>query len=109
VTGWNPARLLAPIALVATAVALFGIVASGGGGSNGGAAGGAAPDTGQKTQSASPTPSKKKATRQTYTVKPGDTPSTIAEQAGIPLDQLLELNPNLDPQSLNPGDKLRIR
>jgi LysM repeat protein len=106
VTGWNPARLLAPIALVATAVALFGIVASGGGGTAGD---GAAPSSGQTKQTPTPTPAKKTTTRKTYTVKPGDTPSAIAEQAGIPLDQLLELNPDLDPQSLNPGDKLRIR
>jgi LysM repeat protein len=108
VTGWTPARLLAPIALVATAVALFGIVSSGGSGAE---SGGAGPSPGQTQQKATPTPAKKKATttRKTYTVKPGDTPSAIAEQAGIPLDQLLELNPDLDPQSLNPGDKLRIR
>jgi LysM repeat protein len=107
VTGRTPARLLAPIALVATAVALFGILSNRG--SGGGAAGTADPNAGKKTQTTKAAPAKKKPGKKTYTVKPGDTPSTIAEKAGIPLDQLLELNPNLDPQSLNPGDKLRIR
>ncbi len=44
-----------------------------------------------------------------YTVKPGDTPSSIAEEAGIPLERLLELNPDIDPQALSPGQRLRLR
>jgi protein involved in polysaccharide export with SLBB domain len=27
----------------------------------------------------------------------------------VPVDELLELNPNIDPLTLNPGDKIRIR
>ena len=38
-----------------------------------------------------------------YTVKPGDTPSAIAEKTGVPLEQILQLNPDLDPQTLAPG------
>jgi LysM repeat protein len=39
----------------------------------------------------------------------GDTPSTIAEKTGVPLDQLEELNPDIDPQQLSPGQRLRLR
>ena len=46
--------------------------------------------------------------RRTYTVKPGDTPSDIADQVGISLDRLVELNPDVDPQLLAPGQRLKI-
>jgi LysM repeat protein len=44
-----------------------------------------------------------------YTVKPGDTPSGIAEKTGVPLEDILALNPTLDPQTLAPGTKIRLR
>jgi LysM repeat protein len=47
--------------------------------------------------------------RRTYTVKPGDTPSGIAEKTGVPLATLQRLNPTLDPQTLSPGQKIRLR
>ena len=42
-------------------------------------------------------------------VKAGDTPSGIAEKTGVPLSQILELNPDLDDQTLTVGDKLKLR
>ena len=45
----------------------------------------------------------------TYTVKPGDTLGMIAEQTGVSVAELQELNPDLDPQSLTVGDKIRLR
>lgn len=109
-TGWNPARLLAPIALVVTAVALFAILA--GGGENGGEApadGATTAPTATATPASRRDSGQRRPSRRSYTVKPGDTPSSIAEKVGIPLDDLLDLNPDADPQSLNPGDKLRLR
>jgi len=44
-----------------------------------------------------------------YTVKTGDTPSSIADKTGVPLEQILQLNPDLDPQSLSPGDRIKLR
>ena len=41
-------------------------------------------------------------------VKPGDTPSGIAEKTGVSLEQLEEANPDLDPQLLAPGQRIRI-
>ncbi len=46
--------------------------------------------------------------RKTYTVKSGDTPSGIAEKTGVSLDTLQELNPDLDPQTLAPGQRIRL-
>ena len=42
-------------------------------------------------------------------MKPGDTPSGIAEKTGVPLGVILALNPELDPQTLAPGTKIRLR
>src|SRR6185503_17932224 len=44
-----------------------------------------------------------------YTVKTGDTLAGIAEQVGVSVAQLQELNPALDPQALVSGQKIRIR
>ena len=38
----------------------------------------------------------------------GDTPSGIAEKVGVDLETILELNPDLDPQTLTPGTKLKL-
>jgi LysM repeat protein len=105
--GRSPARFLAPLALVAFALALFIVVSSTTGDGNGevGASGSSAP------AEATPAPSTKKQRkpRKTYTVKAGDTPSGIAVKVGVPLDQILELNPDLDPQTLTPGTKIKLR
>ena len=105
--GRSPARFLAPIALVAFALALFIVVSSTTGDGKGetGARGTSAP------AEATPTPGdkKKRKPRKTYTVKAGDTPSGIAVKFDVPLDQILELNPDLDPQALTPGTKIKLR
>jgi LysM repeat protein len=44
-----------------------------------------------------------------YRVRQGDTLESIAEKCNVPLDELLALNPDIDPLTLNPGDRIRIR
>jgi LysM repeat protein len=57
-----------------------------------------------------PTPEGERALeRGFYVVKQGDTLAQIADNTGLELDQLEELNPNLDPQQLSPGEKVRLR
>jgi LysM repeat protein len=100
----SPARFLAPIALVGFVVALYVVVTRDDAGSRGNSAAPAA--------SASATPGKHQKTRKlhkTYTVKPGDTPSSIAEKTNVPLSQIQELNPNLDDQTLSVGQKIKLR
>ena len=106
--GRSPARFLAPLALVAFALALF-IVVSNATKDDGGST--RAKDAGQPAQSSStPTGDKKKRKQpRSYTVKSGDTPSGIAEKVDVPLETILELNPDLDPQALTPGTKLKLR
>ena len=51
---------------------------------------------------------KKKGPR-TYTVKEGDNFEIIAEETGVPVDTLIELNPDVDARTLPPGYELRLR
>jgi LysM repeat protein len=44
-----------------------------------------------------------------YTVKTGDTLGGIAETVGVSITRLQELNPELDPQALVSGQKIRLR
>ena len=104
----SPARFLAPIALIACAFALYSVV-HGANGAQTGRDNGA--ETAAPTATATKTATKKssaKKKRKTYTVKAGDTPSGIAAKAGISLEQLQKLNPNLDPQTLSPGQRLKL-
>ena len=107
--GRSPARFLAPLALLAFAVALLLVVSKSPdqestaqpSGITRSAGSAAAPTAGQKH--------KKRRLKRMYTVKPGDTPSGIAEKTGVPLEDILALNPTLDPQTLAPGTKIRLR
>jgi LysM repeat protein len=62
-------------------------------------------EEGQDRRSTSNRPSR----RRTYTVRSGDTLSQIAEETGVSVERILELNEDIDPQSLNAGDRLRLR
>jgi LysM repeat protein len=105
--GRSPARFLAPLALVAFVVALFMVVSATGGGEDG--SGNPASNTSQPEATATPTASAKpERRRRVYIVKPGDTPSGIAEKTGVSLEQLEEANPDLDPQLLAPGQRIRL-
>ena len=102
----SPARFLAPLALVGFVVALF-MVVNGTRDDGGAREGGSTP-----TSSATATPTKKQKARKlrrTYVVKPGDTPSSIAEKTNVPLSQIQELNPDLDDQTLSVGQKIKLR
>ena len=102
----SPARFLAPLALVAVAVALWMVVHhSSDSSSNSGT-----PATEQRaTATPAATRAKKHKKPRFYTVKPGDTPSGIAEKVNVPLTTILQLNPDLDPQALTPGTKIKLR
>ena len=109
----SPARFLAPIALVAVAFALYTVVqdarenGGGGGDSSGSPAQTSPAPAGGKKKSAAKKSAKHK--RRTYVVKAGDTPSGIAAKTGISLDTLRQLNPDLDPQALTVGQRLKLR
>ena len=103
----SPARILAPVALVAAAIALFAVLASGSGSDE---------KTAAPAATASPAPAAKQPAEKakpaggggTYTVKPGATPSGIAEKEDVDVDDLLEANPDADPDALTVGDELTL-
>jgi LysM repeat protein len=104
--GRSPARFLAPLALIAFTVALLMVISSGNGSS-----GGEEPASNAQQPAATATPaakSKGKRKRKIYVVKLGDTPSGIAEKTGVSLEQLEKANPDLDPQLLAPGQRIRL-
>jgi LysM repeat protein len=45
----------------------------------------------------------------TYTVKSGDTLTSIAADTGVPVVKIQELNPDVDPQILVTGQELKLR
>jgi LysM repeat protein len=105
--GRNPLRFLAPIALVAFAVALYTVVKDARA-----PAGSSSSDTPAQTSSTpSKSASKKSASkkkRRVYTVKQGDTASAIAEKTGVSIETMKKLNKNFDPQTLSPGQRIRL-
>jgi LysM repeat protein len=44
-----------------------------------------------------------------YTVEPGDSLTSIADKTGISVNKLTQLNPDLDPQALISGQRVRLR
>src|SRR5262245_47458112 len=44
-----------------------------------------------------------------YVVQIGDTLSSISHETGVPVSQILKLNPGVDPQILISGEKLKLR
>ena len=105
--GRSPLRFLAPIALVAFAVALYAVVKDARA-----PAGKSSSDTPART---SATPAKHstakksaKKRRRVYTVKAGDTASGIADKTGVSIETMQKLNKNFDPQTLAPGQRIRL-
>ena len=116
----TPARVLAPLALVAFGIALLLIVASAGGGDDDGKSNGAASEQEQRDLELAKEKRRRQKTSErregqgklpqdVYVVKTGDTLGSIAEKTGIPVEKLQELNPELDPQALVSGQKIKLR
>ena len=92
------ARYGAPIAFLAAATAAALLVR----------AGLKAGDDRASTPSAPVTSSVPGGQRQYYRVRPGDTLSVVAERFKTTLDDLVALNPQIDPNGLEIGQRLRI-
>lgn len=103
----SPARWLAPLALIACAGAIYTVVHDPTPTTAPKPAAGAARGAGT---AASPGP--KAITvprrRRAYTVRAGDTLSSIAVKTGVPLSTIQRLNPKLDAQSLHAGEKVKL-
>jgi Tfp pilus assembly protein FimV len=102
----NPARILAPLALALCAVAFFAVLFTSGGDNDNGddRAGERRASSGKKKRRGSA-----RVSRTTYTVKTGDTLAGIARKNRLSIERLQELNPQLDPQALVSGQKIKLR
>jgi LysM repeat protein len=99
-----PARVLAVAALVGGFLALVVVIAgSVGGGEEDDRSGGAR--SGQVRQDGG----KKGEAAKAYVVQNGDTLTSIANETGVPVSRIEELNPGVDPQILVSGEKLKLR
>ena len=101
----NPiARIAAVIALVG-ALLVFGVLVVTTGsddGDNG--------STTTQTEQGGPSKAGDRAIRRgVWIVRSGDTLAQISEETGIDVDELLQLNPDLDPQALIQGQRIALR
>ncbi|HEX3239815.1 MAG TPA: LysM domain-containing protein [Solirubrobacterales bacterium] len=95
------ARIFAVLALAAAVAAVFLVVS--------GAVDDSDKKSGNKTHQSSEPKEKPRTKAAVYVVKPGDTLTAIAGKTGIPVSELKELNPEVDPQILVEGEKLKLR
>lgn len=114
-------RMLAPVALGAAFLALIvAVIASGifGDGADYKAPASKTDKTvASKTKTATTAPVEKPVTKPAippteaavYTLKDGDDLATVAEKSGVTVAKLIELNPDADPLTLAPGQKLNLR
>jgi LysM repeat protein len=96
----SPARVAAPLALIAAAVGVVVVVAA------------SRPDSAEAptaTRTSTTQPARRRASRprrRVYVVKAGDTLTVIAERTGVSLETIERLNPDVDPQALQMGQRL---
>jgi LysM repeat protein len=100
-----PARVIAVTTLVVAFIVAIVVIAGalGGGDSNG---------SGKHKHGSHATHGTEEAEREvpaTYVVKSGDTLVAISHRFGVPLVRIQELNPEVDPQILIAGEKLKLR
>ena len=101
----SPLRLLAPVALVLFSLAFLAVVLSSGLGEEEASRDRAA----ERRTTTTTTTERRRTRRSSYTVRTGDTLATIAEKTGVPVERIQELNPNLDPQALVSGQRIKLR
>src|SRR3954454_4968012 len=107
----SPARWLAPLALVACAVAVYAVVnasllADDSGTARSTTSKSATTAKSRTVSERSKSSSKRRA--RTYTVKSGDTLSSIAVKTRLSLDRIQQLNPKLDSQALQTGQRVKL-
>jgi LysM repeat protein len=96
------ARLLAVLAIAAVAIAVVVIVSNADLNSK---------DTNhhKKTATHAKKHKKPRTKAKTYTVKSGDTLTSISQKTGIPVSEIQVLNPEVDPQILEAGETLKLK
>ena len=106
-------RLLAPVALALFAVVFLVVVIASLGGEDGKSSSSERPAAASERRTAAerdrtPAPEQRGRPR-FHVVKPGDNLAAIAQETDVPLEELRLLNPELDPQALVAGQRVRLR
>ncbi|HEY7255473.1 MAG TPA: LysM domain-containing protein [Solirubrobacterales bacterium] len=100
----GPARVIAATALVCGVAVLVVVIASSLDGNGG---------SGRRVENGQVRRAEKKGSKGSlkgsYIVQNGDTLSSISQETGVPVSQILKLNPGVDPQILISGEKLKLR
>ena len=104
------ARILAPAALGVCAILFFAVILTSGGADDADRA----DERGERTSNTERGTARRSApagqpNASTYTVKTGDTLAGIADKTNVPVERIQELNPELDPQALVSGQKIKLR
>jgi hypothetical protein len=103
----SPARLLAPLALLLFAGALAAVILDYMGKQEDD---GSERSQGQTAEQREPRRGQRpRPRRASYRVKLNDTLGLISEKTGVSVERLQELNPELDPQNLVVGQKIKLR
>jgi LysM repeat protein len=108
----SPARILAPVALVVFGIAVLIVLASAGGSDRSSSKDADATRSEQRDLRLKKRRSReraRRASRSVYVVRAGDTLGGIAVKTGVSVEKLQELNPNVDPQALTSGQRLKLK
>lgn len=95
------ARLVAALALIGAILVLVTVIGS--------AMDGDSSPREERSERPEKKDSKQRTKAKTYTVQTGDTLTAIAHRTGVPVAELLALNPEVDPQILIAGQTLKLR
>ncbi len=100
-------RMLAPLALLLSVAAVLAVVQAST--DSGDSKGDTAKESATEQSTAQDTTERPRRQRPNYTVKLNDTLGLISEKTGISVERIEELNPELDPQNLIVGQKIKLR
>lgn len=98
------ARIAAVAALAVALIVLLAALAGALSGDEGGDSSNATPGNGASTETAGSGSGPAK-----YEIQEGDTLSAIADETGVSVARIEQLNPGLDPQAITPGQTIRLR
>ena len=103
------ARVLAVLALAGVLVALVLVISSSLGDDGGGGGRDEQPAARNQEDRRGQGDRRPEREPRVYVVQPGDSLSVIADKTGVSLEELQRLNPEIDPQILQSGARLRLR
>ena len=97
-------RLLAPLGVAILGIVVVFVIATSFGGSDSDKS-----DKGGGGRGGSGGAAKAKTDEKFYTVEPGDSLTSISDKTGVGVEKLTQLNPDLDPQALISGQRVKLR